>query len=129
MTIAAVHHVSLSVSDLDRSTRWYEDLFELDRVMTEEAPGRRAVVYRFRGSRLMLGLVEHEATAGGVFDPTVPGLDHVAFDVASREELEAWTERLDARSIPHSGIVEIPPGAICNLRDPDGIALALFWER
>jgi hypothetical protein len=31
--------------------------------------------------------------------------------------------------IAHSGVVEVPPGAICNVRDPDGIQLARFWSR
>ena len=31
--------------------------------------------------------------------------------------------------LEHSGAVEVPPGAILNFEDPDGIALALFWDR
>jgi hypothetical protein len=30
---------------------------------------------------------------------------------------------------PHSGPIEVPPGEILNLKDPDGITLALFWDR
>jgi hypothetical protein len=37
--------------------------------------------------------------------------------------------RRDDEGIEHSGVIEIPPGAILNFRDPDGVALALFWER
>jgi hypothetical protein len=28
-----------------------------------------------------------------------------------------------------SNVIEIAPGAILNFKDPDGIALALFWDR
>lgn len=30
--------------------------------------------------------------------------------------------------VGHGGVVELPIGAILNFEDPDGIALALFWD-
>jgi catechol 2,3-dioxygenase-like lactoylglutathione lyase family enzyme len=129
LILDAMHHLSLSVTDLDRSAAWYEDLFGLERVMTEEAGDRSAIVYRFPRSRLMFGLVQHDGTSPTSFDPCVTGLDHAAFTVATRAELDAWVARLDARRIVHSGVIEIPPGAILNFRDPDDIQLALFWDR
>jgi glyoxylase I family protein len=50
----------------------------------------------------------------------------MAFTVASRKELEHWATELTLAGVEHSGIVEIPPGAILNFKDPNGIALALF---
>jgi glyoxylase I family protein len=129
LVIAAMHHLAITVRELDASAAWYEDLFGLERVMTEEADDRRAVVYRFPGSELMLGLVQHDGNASSVFDPRLTGLDHAAFAVATREQLDAWVARLDARRIAHSGVIEIPPGAILNFRDPDQIQLAFFWDR
>jgi hypothetical protein len=73
--------------------------------------------------------VQHGANDGDAFTPTRTGLDHVAFAVATLERLHEWTAELDARGIPHSGVLEVPPGAICNLRDPDDIQLSLFWDR
>ena len=63
------------------------------------------------------------------FDPQHRGLDHLAFTVGSEEELARWAERLDGAGVEHSGVLEIPPGAILNFKDIDGIALALFWDR
>ena len=39
------------------------------------------------------------------------------------------SERLAARGVDHSGVIDVPPGAILNFKDPDGIGLALFWDR
>ena len=127
-----MHHVSLTVTDLARSRAWYEALFDLELVMEEPSSptrNRSGAVYRFAGSRLMLGLVQHQITDGGAFDPTTTGLDHVAFDAPTRAVIDAWAERLDALGIVHSGVIDVPLGAILNWKDPDGIALAFYWER
>jgi len=77
----------------------------------------------------VLGLVQHDGAKGAFFDPTAIGLDHVAFTVDDRAELDGWASHLDEIGVTHSGVIEIPPGAILNFKDPDGIALALFWDR
>ena len=57
---------------------------------------------------------------------TAPGLDHLGFGVADREELQAWADHLTAVGIDHSGLVEVPYGIALSLKDPDGIALEFF---
>ena len=84
---------------------------------------------RFAGGGYSVGLVEHRPAPGDAFDPRHIGLDHLAFTVATEDELAAWADRLSEGGIEHSGVVPIPPGAILNLKDPDGIAIALFWDR
>ena len=127
--IAGIHHAALTVADLDASTRWYQDVLGLEVVLREPGGNRHAVVMKFPGSAPVLGLVEHAGHGGTPFDPTVIGLDHLALTVASRFDLEALAEHLTAHGVDHSGVIEIPPGAILNFKDPDGIALALFWDR
>jgi glyoxylase I family protein len=63
------------------------------------------------------------------FDATVTGLDHVAFNVSSQEEMRERARRLDEHGASHSGPIPIPLGEILNFKDPDGIALAFFWDR
>ena len=75
------------------------------------------------------GYFAHDSNDGTAFSPTRLGLDHFAFTVATQEGIEQWAQRLTAAGVEHSGVIEIPPGAILNFKDPDGVALALFWDR
>ena len=127
-SIGAFHHVALTVSDRDAAAAWYASVLGFEELFREDGDGRRACVMRFARGGYSVGLVEH-ADDGGSFDATRTGLDHVAFAVATLDDLVAWAERLERFGVTHSGVTEILPGAILNFRDPDGIALALFWDR
>ena len=126
--VTGFHHLALTVRDLDASTSWYEALFDLDTVMDEPGDERRARVYRLRGTEVMLGLTEHRGNDGSAFRPDRTGLDHAAFAVATRADVDAWVERLDGAGVVHSGRIDIPIGAILNFPDPDGIQLSIFYE-
>jgi hypothetical protein len=49
--------------------------------------------------------------------------------IETREDLDRWAERLDRLGIERSDAIDVPPGAILNFKDPDGIGLALMWRR
>ena len=127
-TVTGMHHLSLTVRDLDTSASWYERLFDLEAVMDEAGDERRAKVYRLQGTTVMLGLTEHRGNDGSGFRPDRTGLDHAAFAVATRADVDAWAERLDTACVGHSGRIDIPIGAILNFPDPDGIQLSIFYE-
>ena len=126
--VTGLHHVALTVRDLDASAAWYERLFDLELAIDEPGDERRAKVYRLRGTSAMLGLVQHGGNDGSAFRPDRTGLDHAAFAVATRAGVDAWVARLDEAGVEHSGAIPIPPGAILNFADPDGVALSIFWE-
>jgi glyoxylase I family protein len=123
------HHVALTVSDRDRSAEWYEKTLGFHELFREEGEHRRACVMRFEHGGYGVGLVEHVPSDEGDFDPTRRGLDHLAFTVASNEDIDEWATRLTLAGVAHSGVIDVPSGAILNFKDPDGIGLALFWER
>ena len=127
--LGGFHHVALTVRDLEVSASWYRDLLGFEELFREDGPGRRACVMRFAGGGYSVGLVEHPTSRSDAFDPSRPGLDHLAFSVGRRDELDSWAVRLTEAGVDHSGVAEIPPGAILNFKDPDGVALALFWDR
>jgi hypothetical protein len=53
-------------------------------------------------------------------------LDHVAFAVANRVELEKCAARLDELGMLHGDIKDASYGSGLPFRDPDGIALEFF---
>lgn len=127
--LAGLHHVALTVTDLDLSATWYAGILGLVEQFREDSETRRAAVLHFPSGGHSVGLVEHVGTAHAMFDPTITGLDHLAFTVGSQDDLRAWATHLDNAGVDHSGPIEVPPGEILNFRDPDGIALSLFWDR
>jgi len=122
------HHVGLTVRDLDVAVEWYQRILGLEVLFEEHGDTRNAAVMAFADGTFAVGLTCHSGNSAS-FDPRHTGLDHVAFSVDSREALADWEDRFTAAEVDHSGAIDIPRGAILNFKDPDGIALALFWER
>ena len=79
-------------------------------------------------SMLILGLVQHDGTDGD-FNERHVGLDHLSFNVSSREQLETWRTQLEQQEIPHSPISEDDMWDVLVLRDPDNIQLELFFMK
>jgi catechol-2,3-dioxygenase len=124
-TMPAITHVALTVSDLDRSVAWYKALLGSDPVLDEDTGPFHHTVFLIGGT--LLGLHKFpDLKSSEPFDERRPGLDHVAFGVANRKELEQWVARLDELKIAHRGIDDAPYGSGLSFRDPDNIALELF---
>ena len=123
----AISHVAVTVSDLDRSTRWYTALFGSDPVLDEDEAKEsyHHTVWSLPGGQLF-GIHTHKAAGGASFDEASPGMDHLAFTCATRAELETWASRLDELGIAHSDIDDQHYGSGVSVRDPDGIALEFF---
>lgn len=121
-----IAHVAVTVSDLDQSREFYGRLFGSDPVLDEDTGSFYHVVYALEGGSLF-GLHTHPTPND---QPECSeyrsGLDHAAFGVSSRSELEKWVGRLDELGINHGGIVDAPYGSGLSFRDPDNIALELF---
>jgi len=131
--LAGIHHLGLTVTDVDRSARWYQDVLGFHEVgrLGDAGDDRRKVFLRHEGLSIRLGLVEHRAGSNTRFDETSPGLDHLSFAVDGRARLEAWCERLAAQGVEHSAIADarsIPGALVVVLRDPDNIQLELFVD-
>jgi catechol-2,3-dioxygenase len=126
-----VIHVELSVRDLDTSSRWYCQLLGAQEVFREPNDPENLVacaIYEPQ-SRIVLAFTQHLAPGNQVFDARNVGLDHLAFGVASEDELAGWKARLDELEIPNSGIQDIGYAKSVTFRDPDGIALEFFMQK
>jgi len=120
-------HIAVTVTDLDRSTRWYTALFGSDPVLDEdeESGAFHHTVYALSGGQLF-GIHTHTQPGNASFDERSPGLDHVAFTCTGRGELQQWADRLTELGISHDGIKDAGYGSGLSFRDPDGIALEFF---
>ena len=120
-------HVAVTVTDLERSTRWYGELFGAPAVLDEdEQVGNFHHTVFLIGGGQLFGLHTHPAAANDVFDEHRTGLDHVAFSCRDRAELAKWAARLDQLGVEHGGIKDAHYGSGVSFRDPDGIALEFF---
>jgi glyoxylase I family protein len=129
--IRGVSHISLSVADLDRSLDFYRDVLGLSVFMEPfdavAFDGREAMLL---AGRLVIVLQAHRSHDGERFDPTRTGLDHLAFHVADRDELDSWATKLDRLGVAHSQTKDAGGlGWMIELRDPDGVQLELFATR
>lgn len=120
-------HVAVTVTDLDRSTRWYTALFGSEPVLDEDelAGGFHHTVYLLGGGQLF-GLHTHPGTSSDPFDARRRGLDHVAFTCQDRAELQSWADHLDQLGVEHGEIKDAHYGSGVSFHDPDGIALEFF---
>ena len=91
----SITHVAVTVTDLERSTRWYSELLGGGPVLDEdEQTGNfHHTVFALGGGQLF-GLHTHPRAAGDRFDEYRTGLDHVAFACRDRDELRTWIARL-----------------------------------
>lgn len=129
----AVHHVALTVTDLEVSTDWYERLLDAEPVIDEDVPalpghhkGFHHTVFVLP-SGIILALHAHQDTdRAHRFDELRPGLDHIGFSCVDHAELERLQARLDEMGIDHGGIATDELGHGLSFRDPDNVALE-FW--
>ena len=125
-------HVRLTVTDIDRSRAFYDDVFGLP--VAFELPAnadeatREQLAFLYAGVIYNLGnsLLGLRPVATDRFDEDRVGLDHVSFQVESRAALDQAVKLLDGLGIAHQGVKDIGAGYILEFRDPDGIALELF---
>jgi len=124
-TITGLHHLALTVTDLDRSVAWYGDLLGTTVAMEGGDADRFAILVE-PASGTMVGLRQPAAGSGDPFDEFRTGLDHLAFGVSSREELDNWEAVLRDAEVEYTPAAETPIGTVIVFRDPDGMQLE-FW--
>ncbi|MGH3983642.1 MAG: VOC family protein [Pseudonocardiaceae bacterium] len=124
-----LHHLALTVTDLDARVRW---CFDVRFLMDVPHHGGVGKILAALDRQLMIALHRHDTNGGHLFRETTTGLDHAGFVVpTTRGDLEVWQEHLEANGVVRSDIadkpltqspiVDEPYGSVLVFRDPDNI--------
>jgi glyoxylase I family protein len=136
VTVTGLHHVDLAVADVDASLAFYVDLLGplglAEEVRFPTYRGTEEVVYLVDAhDRRGLGL---RPADGGAYTYYGVGVEHLAFEVSSRDEVDAAHRRCVARGAR----IHFPPEEDRDIRgyyaffvfDPDGMRVEIFcWPR
>jgi glyoxylase I family protein len=131
ITTSSIAHLRLTVTDIERSRQFYESVFGwpvlIESPDSADAATREALGFLFGGVIYDLGvtLIGLRPVATDRFHEDRCGLDHLAFRVAGKAELDDAAAYLDELGVEHEPIKEIGPSYILEFRDPDNIALEL----
>ncbi|CAM4227795.1 3,4-dihydroxyphenylacetate 2,3-dioxygenase [Mycobacterium basiliense] len=131
LTTTSVAHVRLTVTDIERSRQFYESVFNwpvlIELPENADEAMRKQLSFLFGGVIYDLGgtLLGLRPVGNDRFDENRTGLDHLAFRVGSKAELDAAVVHLDELGIAHEQVKDIGPVYILEFRDPDNIALEL----
>lgn len=124
LSIRGIHHIVLTVSNPERSARFYEQVLGVKADYATEnvvcIPCHSFLLCLQRPPKL--GLPQDR------FDENRLGLDHVGFSVASHQELNDLLALLQELDIPTAGIEYDPDGKsdyVC-FRDPDNIQVEFY---
>ena len=123
--IAAIHHISITVTDIERSVPWYMEVLGLVKLFDEQHPDDEgyAAVLGKPDMSMCVGLHTHPTNGGERFAESRTGLDHVGFLVSSRAELDTWQARLAELGVEQSPITDRDGYAVLVFRDPDNVQL------
>lgn len=127
----SIAHLRLTVTDIERSRRFYESVFGwpvlLEVPDNADEATRNQLAFLFGGVIYDLGgvLIGLRPVASDRFDEDRVGLDHLAFRCTGKDELDAAATHLDELGIEHGPVKDIGPSYILEFRDPDNIALEL----
>ena len=126
METYGVDHVILTVSDAERSLRFYRDVLGFSTTVMKE--GAQGSFYFRAGPAWVFVVSSREATPGDRFSEHRIGLDHVAFGAPSREALDGFAQKLQAAGIATNGVEQYHATGnyYVAFRDPDNIQLE-YW--
>ncbi len=125
ISTGAVNHIALTVTDRERSRKFYIDLLGF-KFLTEFGPK-----YLLGNGSVILALAPapdaSQAIHADRFSENRVGLDHVSLNVASRAEMEEALKLFNEKGVPHGEIKDLGGLGIYVLafRDPDNIQVEL----
>jgi len=126
ITTGGVHHLALTVTDVQRSVDWYTKLLGFQFVVDL---GERTILSN--GSIVLAitsPLEPAEAIIDDRFNENRVGLDHLSLGVGGYDELEDAVHLFDENGVSHGEIKDLGAGFgihVLAFRDPDNVQLEL----
>lgn len=123
----AVHHLTLTVTDLARAVEFYSSMLGFQKAM-DLSPTRILLA----NGKAILALTEapdpSQAILNDRFNENRVGLDHLSLNVSNRNKLEDAIRLFDEQDVSHGEIKDLGPDLgiyVLAFRDPDNIQLEL----
>jgi len=115
-----IHHIVLSVKNLERSTKFYGAFLGKPRITKWD------VSWKIGNTKLFLSLPNQENRRK--FDKNNLGLNHLAFGLRNKSELKKFHLKLSKSKIKNSGMLvnKWSKKEYIFFDDPDGIRLEFF---
>ena len=120
MRITGIHHITLLVSDAERSLGFYRNLLGMrlvEQTVNDDDQSARHFLFGDEDGLLVTCLEYPDLDEGRVGRGST---HHFALKVESQAELEAWKRYLADRGVPTTEVMDRGEFRSLYLRDPDG---------
>lgn len=125
MVVHAINHIILTVSDIERSRKFYGELLDFE---IHDIPAEFGSLVYFPVEGAQVWLIEHDQTPpGDRFSEFRIGLDHLAFSAPDKPFLDELATKLIAAGVDTKGVELFHDRwHYIAFRDPDNIQLE-YW--
>jgi glyoxalase family protein len=121
MRITGIHHITLLVTNLDRSLAFYRNVLGMrliEQTVNDDDRSARHFIFGDADGQPMVTCLEYpDLDEGRVGRGST---HHFALGVESQEELAAWRSYLTDKGIPTTDVLDRTGAKSIYLRDPDG---------
>jgi glyoxylase I family protein len=118
-----VHHIALNCRDVMKVARFFQEILEVPISLKQIAEGEP--VYFFVGTQTRIGL--HPAKEEG--RNGIGQVDHIAFSVSTRAELDYLVDKLEAENICYRGPIERTGSFHLYFESPEGHHLEVRLDK
>jgi glyoxylase I family protein len=126
MRITGIHHVTLLVSDVERSLSFYRNVLGMrlvEQTVNDDDRNARHFIFGDADGRALVTCLEYPDLDEGKVGR---GSTHqFALAVESEAELNAWRQYLTEKGIPTTDVMDRTGTKSIYLRDPDGHILEI----
>ncbi|NGQ95257.1 VOC family protein [Brevibacillus sp. SYP-B805] len=121
--LKGVHHIALNCRDVMRVARFFAEILEVPVPLEKAVEGEP--IYFMVGPQTRIGL--HPAKEEG--RNGIGQMDHIAFSVSTRAELDYLVDKLEAENICYRGPIERPESFNLYFETPEGHHLEVRLDK